>query len=101
MGISYIGDIPIHKEIKGKIVYEHRDGESDGIDLYFENDLKEFVHLSYRANHLSIFSTNKSVMQAISEVPEKKRSFENDGKAATFGIGSSLKTEEFKIEHNL
>lgn len=101
LGISYIGDIPIHKEIKGKIVYEHRDGESDGIDLYFENDLKEFVHLSYRANHLSIFSTNKSVMQAISEVPEKKRSFENDGKAATFGIGSSLKTEEFKIEHNL
>jgi len=101
LGISYIGDIAIHKEIKGKIVYEHRDGESDGIDLYFENDLKEFVHLSYRANHLSIFSTNKGVMQAISEVPEKKRSFENDGKAATFGIGSSLKTEEFKIEHNL
>lgn len=101
LGVAFIGDIPIHKEIKGKIVFEHRDAESDGFDLYFENDLREFVHLSYRANHLSIFSTNKAVMQSITDVPEKKRTMVNNGKSMTFGIGSSLKTEEFKIEFNL
>ena len=101
LGVAFIGDIPIHKEIKGKIVFEHRDAESDGFDLYFENDLREFVHLSYRANHLSIFSTNKAVMQSITDVPEKKRTVVNNGKSMTFGIGSSLKTEEFKIEFNL
>ena len=101
IGISFIGEMPIHKEVKGKIVFEQRDAESDGFDLYIENDLKEFVHLSYRANHLSIFSTNKAVMQSITDVPEKKRTVENNGRSMTFGIGSSLKTEEFKIEFNL
>ena len=101
IGVSFIGEMPIHKEVKGKIVFEQRDAESDGFDIYIENDLKEFVHLSYRANHLSIFSTNKAVMQSITDVPEKKRTVENNGRSMTFGIGSSLKTEEFKIEFNL
>ena len=101
IGISFIGEMPIHKEVKGKIVFEQRDAESDGLDIYIENDLREFVHLSYRANHLSIFSTNKAVMQSITDLPEKKRTVENNGRSMTFGIGSSLKTEEFKIEFNL
>ena len=101
IGVSFIGEIPIHKELKGKIVFEQRDAESDGFDIYIENDLREFIHLSYRANHLSIFSTNKAVMQSITDVPEKKRTVENNGRSMTFGIGSSLKTEEFKIEFNL
>lgn len=95
IGLSFIGERGIHKQIEGWLEFGHRFG-ADYFNIYLKTSFNDYLFITFSGTNMEVYSTFDDVKKMVSTVDGKKRKIMGENNQFyIYFLGNEIKARAF------